>query len=74
MVFEKDGSSPVCNEILYGRAGYLYSLLYVQNAVSDVKKDIFIKEVRIFSALNVRPLIRLLKNCYKIETGCGSLN
>lgn len=52
MVFEKDGSSPVCNEILYGRAGYLYSLLLVRNVVSDVKEDSFIKEVRILFRVN----------------------
>lgn len=45
MVFEEDGSSPVCNEILYGRAGYLYSLLLVKKFVPDVKEDTFIKQV-----------------------------
>ncbi|XP_037037407.1 lanC-like protein 2 [Bradysia coprophila] len=45
MVFEKDGSTPICNEILYGRAGYLYSLLLVRKLVSQYNDDTITKRV-----------------------------
>lgn len=45
MVFEKDGSAPIWNEILYGRAGYLYSVLLVQKLVPQFKDESFVKRV-----------------------------
>lgn len=46
LVFEKDGNTPICNEILYGRAGYLYSLLLVKKYVPDIEEDGIIKQVK----------------------------
>ncbi|KAJ6643463.1 Adenosine deaminase-like protein [Pseudolycoriella hygida] len=45
MVFRTDDGHTIWNEILYGRAGYLYSLLLVRKYVPDVTDDSFIKKV-----------------------------
>lgn len=48
LVFEEDGNTP--NEILYGRAGYLYSLLSIKKHVTDLPdlcEDKLIKQVNL---------------------------
>lgn len=57
MVFEKDSRTPVCNEILYGRAGYLYSILLVKKFVSDVTEDTFIKQVNFLHKVDAKEVL-----------------